>query len=63
MVGESYVLASSRLKCHRKVASGKKDVCAIRCLVNDMTLQLERASVLDEGLLVLVQLYGSETMI
>ena len=50
-------------ECQRKVASGKKVGGDIRFLVNPKGLQFECARVLHEGLLVLVLLYGSETMI
>ena len=50
-------------ECSRKVASGRTDAGAIRSVVNARSLQLERARVLHESLLVLVLTYGSETMI
>ena len=50
-------------ECNRKVASGKRVAGAIRSLVNVKDLQLERARVLLETLLVHVLMYGNETMI
>ena len=44
------------------VASGRRVAGAIRALVNPRDLQLECASALHEILLVLVLMYGSETM-
>ena len=49
--------------CSRKVESGRRIAGAIRSLVNARSLQLERARVLHESLLVLVLTHGSETMI
>ena len=46
-----------------KVASGRRVAGAIRSLVNARSLQLEYVRVLHESLLVLVLMYGSETMI
>ena len=45
------------------VASGRKVAGSIRSVVNARGLQIERAMVLHEELLMLVLLYGSETMI
>ena len=45
------------------MASGGKVAGAIRSLVNARDLQLERARVLQETLLVLVFMYGSEIML
>ena len=50
-------LGTDEAECSRKVAS------AIRSLVNARSLQLERARVLHESLLVPVLTYDSETMI
>ena len=50
-------------KCSRKAASGRRVAGAIRSLVNARNLQLECARVLHESLLVIVLMYGSETMI
>ena len=50
-------------ECHRMAVSGRKVRGAIRSLVKARSLQLECASVLHEGLLELVLLYGSEAMI
>ena len=51
------------IQCRRKVASGRRVAGAIRSLVNAANLQLERARVLHETLLLLVLMYGSDTMI
>ena len=45
------------------MASGRRDAGVIRSLVNARDLQLERARVLYETLLVAVLMYGSETML
>ena len=45
------------------MASGRRVAGVIRFLVNVMSLQLECTRVLHESLLVLVFIYGSETMI
>ena len=50
-------------ECSRKVASGRRVAGAVRFLVNARSLQLKCARVLPESLLVLVFMYGSETMI
>ena len=50
------------VECSRKVARGRMVAGAIRCLVKARSLQLERARVLYESLLVPVLKYGSETM-
>ena len=50
-------------ECCRKVASRRRVAGAIRSLVNAKSLQLECDKVLHETLLVLVLIYGSETMI
>ena len=43
------------------MASGRKVAYAIKSLVNARCLQLECVRLLQEGLLMLVLLYGSET--
>ena len=50
-------------KCHKKVASRKKIVCATRLLVNARGLQFECARLVHEALLVPVLMYGNETLI
>ena len=50
-------------ECNRIVASGGRVAGAIRSLVSVRGLQLECARVLHETLLVLVLMYGSETML
>ena len=50
-------------QCHRKVASAKRVTGTIKSLVNARGLQLECDRVLHESLLILVLIYGSETMI
>ena len=50
-------------ECSRKMESGRRVAGAIRSLVNARSLQLERARVLHESLLVPVITSGSETMI
>ena len=50
-------------ECIRKVASGRRVVGAIKRLVNARSLQLECARFLHELLLVLVLMYGIQTMI
>ena len=49
--------------CSRKVASGRRIAGAIRSLVDARSLQLNRARVLHESLLVPVLTCGSDTMI
>ena len=49
-------------ECSRKVANGRV-AGAIRFLVNARDLQLECARVLNETLLLLVFMYGSETIL
>ena len=49
-------------KCNRKVAIWRRVVGAIRFLVNARDLQFECSRVLHETLLVLLLMYGSETM-
>ena len=49
-------------ECRRKVANGREG-CSYRSLVNDMGLHLECTRVLHETSLMLVFMYGSETMI
>ena len=50
-------------ECSWKVVSGRRVAGAIRSIVNAMDLQLECAKVLRETLLILVLMYGSETML
>ena len=50
-------------ECNRKVANGRRVAVAIRSLVNDRGLQIERAGVLHESLLLPVLTYGSKTLI
>ena len=50
-------------ECSRKVASGRTIAGAIRSLVNVKDLHLECPSVLHETFLVLVLMYGNETML
>ena len=50
-------------ECCKKVVSGRKVACVMRLLVNISSLSLVCGSVLCEGLLVLVLIYGSETMV
>ena len=50
-------------ECSKKMPSGMRVAGAIRSLVNDRSLQLECARVLDKSLLVPVLTYGSETTI
>ena len=50
-------------ECSRKVARGRRVAGAIRPLDNARYLQLECARVLHETLLVLVLMYGSETVL
>ena len=52
-----------RAECSRKVASGERVAGTIRSLVNARSLQLECARFLHESLLVLVFMYGNETII
>ena len=47
-------------ECSWKVASGRRVAGAIRCLVNDRSLQLECARVLHDTLLMPVLTYGSD---
>ena len=54
---------TDRAECNRKMASGRRVAGAIRSLVNTWDLQLECARVLHEKLLVLVLMYGSETIL
>ena len=49
-------------ECSRKVAGGRRVAGAIRYLVNAKSLQLERARILYESLLVPIFTYGSETL-
>ena len=49
--------------CCRRVANGGKVIGGTRSLVNARGLQLECARVLHEALLMLVLLYGSETIV
>ena len=49
--------------CSRKVGSGRRVTGAIRSLVKDRDLQIERARVLHETLLVPVLTYRSETLL
>ena len=51
------------VECRRKVASGRRVADAIRSLVNARDFQLECARILSETLLVLLFMYGSETML
>ena len=57
------VLKKSGTECSRKIASGRKVAGAIRSLVNVRNLQIEYARVLHEILIVLVLMYGSETIL
>ena len=50
-------------ECNRKVASGRRIAGVIRSLVNARDLQLEYVRVLQETLLVLVLMYGNETIL
>ena len=50
-------------ECRSKVTCGRRVAGAIRSLVNAKGLQLQRARVLHEQLLLTVPMYGSETMI
>ena len=50
-------------ECCRKVASRRRVAGAITSLVNAMNLQVDCARVLHETLLVLVLMYGSDTML
>ena len=50
-------------ECSRKVASGRMVADAIRSLVNATDLQIECSRILHETLLLLVLMYGSETML
>ena len=50
-------------QCSRKVASGRRVAGAIRFLVNARSLQLECARILHNSLLVLVLMYGSESLV
>ena len=57
-------LGTDEAECCRKAASGRKVAGAARSLVNARSLQLKFAMTLNEALvLVIVLLYGSETMI
>ena len=56
-------LGTDEAECRRKVENGRKVAGAIRFLVNARGLQLECAMVFREILLVLVLMYGSESMI
>ena len=47
------------MQCSRKMASGRR-VAGARSLINARSLQIERARVLHESLLMLVLTYGSE---
>ena len=49
--------------CRRKLASERRFAGAIRSLVNARDLQLEYSRVLHETLLVLVLMYGNETVL
>ena len=61
--GVLYKSGTDGTECSRKVVSGRRVAVAIRSLVNAKDLQLECARVLHETLLVLVLMYGSETML
>ena len=50
-------------ECRKKVASKKKVAGTIISLRNAMSLQLEFAKVQDEGFIVPILIYGSETMV
>ena len=50
-------------ECSRKVAGGRRVAGAINSLINARDLQIERAKVLHETLLVPVLMCGSETML
>ena len=50
-------------ECRRKVASGRRVAIVIRSPVNARCTQLECAKVLHEGLIVLVLIYGNQTMV
>ena len=56
-------LGIDEVVCHRKVVSGWKVAGVIRALVNDSGMKLECARDLHKTLIVLVLMYGSETMI
>src|SRR5678815_2338385 len=50
-------------ECGRKVVNGRKVAGAIKSFMNVKGLSLECARVLHEGMLLLVLLYSSETMV
>ena len=55
--------SSDRTECCRKVATGRKVLGVIRSLLNARSLKLECSRVLQEGLFMVILMYGSETAV
>ena len=58
-----YESGTDGAECNREVVSGRRVACDIRSMVNARDLQLERARVFHETLLVPVLTYSSETIL